>query len=87
MPPITVKGRTTRSFYRNVSSKITNGNIPNFTPYDTINDKDTYYDVHKSCRNILMSLSGGQPMKLIKGAFGIDTLMQLEPLNTVCINT
>lgn len=87
MPTITVRGQTTRSFYRNISNEIYDGNIPFMTPYSTITNKDYKTERHNICFNILWAISGGEPMNLISNAFPDTFLMQMEPLNSVCTHT
>ena len=85
MPTISVRGQTTRSFYRNISNGILNENIPFMEPYSTITDKNHKTERHNICFNLLWAISGGEPMHLISNAFPQSFLMQMEPLNTVCI--
>ena len=85
MPPsITITGRTTRSFYRQISNSISIGNIPHMTPYSAITDRNTKREIRSIARNLLWSISGGQPMQLFSDMYDRDYKMQIEPLNTVC---
>ena len=86
MPTITVSGRTTRSFYRNISDGILDGNIPFMPRYSTITDPNIKTEIHKTCMHLLWAISGGEPMQLISNAIPREYKLQIQPLNTVCIS-
>ena len=84
MPTLSYSGRTTRSLFRKISKGINNGNIPSCVAYSSIQRKKTREELQKFAYNILDTLSGGEPMKLLSDALDRNDKMKLEPLKTAC---